>query len=88
MRVPIEVQQHAMLFVILKPRWQDDRSCRQNSFVSCVELKYCYGRKFYSFIIFFAFSFHLTFGFFRLILAEFFFWSLIIDGRLPFLLGV
>ena len=30
MRVPIEAQQHAMLFTIRKPRWQDDRSCWQN----------------------------------------------------------
>ena len=27
MRVPIEAQQHAMLFAILKPRLQDDQSC-------------------------------------------------------------
>ena len=38
MRVPIEAQQHAMLFAIRKPRWQDDQSCRQHSFVSCVDL--------------------------------------------------
>ena len=51
-------------------------------------MQYYSGGKFHSF--FFAFSFHLSFGFFfRLVLVEFFFFcSLIIDGRLPFLLGV
>ena len=58
MHVPIEAQQHAMLFAIRKPR-QDDRSCRQNSFVSCVDLccvsnmQYYSGRKFHSFFSFF-----------------------------------
>ena len=59
MRVPIEAQQHAMLFAIRKPRWQEDRSCQQNSFVSCVDLccvsnmQYYSGRKFHSFFFFF-----------------------------------
>ena len=68
MRVPIEAQQHAMLFAILKPRWQDDRSCRQNSFVSCVDLccvsnmQYYSGRKLNSF--FFCILFPSVFRFF------------------------
>ena len=96
MRVPIEAQQHAMLFAIRKPRWQGDRSCRQNSFVSCVDLccvsnmQYYSGRKLHSFFFFFLHSLSICLSvFFRLVLAEFFFFlSLIIDGRLPFLLGV
>ena len=101
MRVPIEAQQHAMLFAIRKPRGQDDRSCRQYSFVSCVDLccvsnmQYYSSRKFHSFFLFFffAFSVHLSFGFFQASFSCFFFFfffflSLIIDGRLPFLLGV
>ena len=98
MCVPIEAQQHAMLFAIRKPRWQDDWSCRQNSFVSCVDLccvsnmQYYSGRKFHSFFFFFflhSLSICLSVFFYRLVLAEFFFFlPLIIDGRLPFLLGV
>ena len=42
------------------------------------------GQKFQSF---FTFSFHLSFGFFQASFF-FFFWSFIIDGRLPFLLSV
>ena len=98
MRVPMEAQQHAMLFAILKPRWQDDRSCRQNSFVLCVDLccvgnmQYYSGRKFHSFIFFLhSLSIRLSGFFFQANFSWvffFFFWSLIIDGRLPFLLGV
>ena len=97
MRVPIEAQQHAMLFAIRKPRWQDDRSCRQNSFVSCVDLccvsnmQYYSGRKFHSFFFFFCVLCPSVFRcFFQASFScvFFFFLSLIIDGRLPFLLGV
>ena len=79
MRVPIEAQQHTMLFAIWKPRWQDDRSCRQNSFVSCVDLccvsnmQYYSGRKFHSFFFLHSLSICLSGFFFRLVLAEFFF---------------
>ena len=34
MRVPIEAQEHAMLFAILKPRLQDDRSCQQQQYLA------------------------------------------------------
>ena len=77
MRVPIEAQQHAMLFAILKPHLQDDRSCQQNSFVSCVDLR-CFSKMQYYILagsfIFFCLFFPSVFRFFlsRLILAEFF----------------
>ena len=76
MRVPIEAQQHAMLFAIRKPSWQDDRSCRQNSFVSCVDLCCVSNMQYYSGRIprkFHSFFFGILSVFFGLVLAEFFF---------------
>ena len=80
MRVPIEAQQHVMLFAILKPCLQDDRSCQQNSFVSCIDLRcasnmqYCFLAWSFNLFLAFFFLFPFVFRFFsRLILAEFFF---------------
>ena len=82
MRVPIEAQRHAMLFAILKPRLQDDRSCQQDSFVSCVAALRCASNMQYyflagSFNLFFAFSFHLSFGFFQANFSWVFFFFLV-----------
>ena len=81
MCLPIEAQQHAMLFAILKPRLQDDQSCQLNSFVSCVDLHciinlqyYILASRFICFCFWPSLSICLSvFFFFRLILADFFF---------------
>ena len=81
MRVPIETQQHAMLFAIRKPRWQDDRSCRQLiclmcRFVLCQQYAILFWPEVTFFFFFFflhSLSICLSVFFFRLVLAKFFF---------------